>query len=55
MKAETLRWIGISASIILLAVVWVAVIATALHVSGIVLQLLEQIVDLAAISPDASS
>lgn len=52
MKPETMRWVAIAASIILLAVVWVAVIATALHVSSIVLQTLEQIVELAAISPN---
>jgi hypothetical protein len=52
MKPETLNWIGIAASIIVLAIVWVVVIGVALHVSSIVLDTLEQIVDLAAISPD---
>jgi len=51
METHTLRWIGYSVALIALVAVWVAVIVTALHVSTVVLQTLDMIVELAAISP----
>lgn len=51
MKPETLRWIGYSTALLALVAVWVAVIVTALHVSTVVLNTLDMIVELAAISP----
>jgi hypothetical protein len=51
MKPETLRLIGTSCWMFLLLLVWGFVIWMACYVSMIILQTLEQIVDLAAISP----
>lgn len=51
MTPETLRWVGIAAAMIAAAVVWTIVIVVALHVSQTVLNTLEMIVELAAISP----
>jgi hypothetical protein len=51
MNPETLRWIGVSVAMVAAAVVWTIVITVALHVSETVLNTLEMIVDLAAISP----
>ena len=51
MTPETLRWVGVAAAMIAAAVVWTIVIVVALHVSQTVLNTLEMIVELAAISP----
>lgn len=51
MKPETLRGIGLSLMGILTLFVWAYIIWMACYVSTIILQTLQQIVDLAAISP----
>jgi hypothetical protein len=51
MTPETLRAVGISAMAFLVLLVWGFVIWMACHVSLIILQTLQQIVELAAISP----
>jgi hypothetical protein len=51
MNPETLRAIGLSSFALLALLVWGFVIWMACHVSLIILQTLQQIVDLAAISP----
>lgn len=51
MKPETLHWIGTSCALLVVLLVWGFVIWMACHVSTIILQTLQQIVDLAAISP----
>ena len=51
MKPETLRAIGYSCWILLLLGAWAGVLVVALHVSTIVLNTLDMIVELAAISP----
>jgi hypothetical protein len=51
MKPETMRAIGLSVMIVLVVAAWSIVIVVALHVSQIVLNTLDMIVDLAAISP----
>jgi hypothetical protein len=51
MEPETLRAIGVSAMALLVLLVWGFVIWMACYVSTIILQTLQQIVDLAAISP----
>lgn len=51
MEPETLRAIGLSAFALLAVLVWAFLIWMACHVSLIILQTLQQIVDLAAISP----
>lgn len=51
MKPETLRAIGTSCAMFLVLMVWGFVLWMACYVSTIILQTLQQIVDLAAISP----
>jgi len=51
MKPETLHAIGYSCFVLLALLVWGFVIWMACYVSTIILQTLQQIVDLAAISP----
>lgn len=51
MNPETLRAVGISAMALLVLVAWGFVLWMACYVSTIILQTLQQIVDLAAISP----
>lgn len=51
MKPETLRTIGHATILLVLIGAWCAVIYVALHVSTIVLDTLQMIVELAAISP----
>ena len=51
MKPETLHAIGYSCFALLALLVWGFVIWMACYVSTIILQTLQQIVDLAAISP----
>lgn len=51
MKPETLHAIGTSCMVLLLVSVWAFVLWMACYVSTIILQTLQQIVDLAAISP----
>jgi hypothetical protein len=51
MKPETLRLIGHASILLVLIGAWCAVIVTALHVSTVVLNTLDMIVELAAISP----
>lgn len=54
MKPETLNWLGVAAAMIAAAVVWILVILGAVHVSTIILNTLDMIVELAAISPDSA-
>lgn len=51
MTPETLRWIAVSVAMLAAAAVWTIVIVVALHVSQTVLNTLDMIVELAAISP----
>lgn len=51
MKPETLQAVGASVAAFIVLLVWGFVLWMACHVSMIILQTLEQIVDLAAISP----
>jgi len=51
MNPETLRAIGTSCMMFLVLLVWGFVLWMACYVSTIILQTLQQIVDLAAISP----
>jgi hypothetical protein len=51
MNPETLRAVGISVMALVLLLLWGFVVWMACHVSLIILQTLQQIVDLAAISP----
>jgi len=51
MEPETLRAIGLSCFALLACLVWGFVIWMACHVSFVILQTLQQIVELAAISP----
>lgn len=51
MKPETLRALGLTLSLLLLLGAWGAVIWVALQVSTVVLNTLDMIVELAAISP----
>lgn len=52
MKPETLHAIGTSCFLLLLLIVWGFVLWMACYVSTIILQTLQQIVDLAALSPN---
>jgi len=51
MKPETLHALGISCMAFVVVLVWGFVLWMACYVSTIILQTLQQIVDLAAISP----
>ena len=51
MKPETLHAIGTSCALLVVLAVWGFVLWMACYVSTIILQTLQQIVDLAAISP----
>lgn len=51
MKLMPPRWIGFGTALLLLLAVWVVVILVALHVSAVVLDTLQMIVDLAAMTP----
>jgi len=51
MNPETLRAIGLSTFALIALLVWGYVVWMACHVSLIILQTLEQIVDLAALTP----
>ena len=51
MKPETLKAIGYSCWVLLLLGAWAGVLIVALHVSTIVLNTLDMIVELAAMSP----
>lgn len=51
MQPETLRAVGISCFALLVLIVWGFIIWMACYVSTIILQTLQQIVELAAISP----
>lgn len=51
MQPETLRAVGLSVFALLAVIVWAFLIWMACHVSFIILQTLQQIVELAALSP----
>jgi len=51
MNPETLRALGLSCFALIALLVWGFVVWMACHVSLIILQTLEQIVDLAALTP----